>query len=475
MKNQDLTKEKELLSLAQKDKYAFDAIYRYFMGDVYRFAYSLSNNQHEAEDLTSQAFVEFYGKLATFEWREISLKYWLFRTVRNIWYTKSRKTKLESYNDEGTSDQEYEISFVDEIINKDLLEQVRLEIQKLSSPEQEVINLRIWEGMQFSEIAELQSEPEPTVKKRFYRAIEKVKKSLESKEKKFVFALPLLFTAIKQTGNHTAYAAPTALAATNFAIASMNAASTSSIASVKAFLATKAGIALLAGTVCLVTVGGVSGTYLAVKAKPGLKDMFNKVAQIENKSSKKEPTPSPTPSVQPTPSPTPEPQVLEYKDETLRVTFSYHKAFEVKENTSNSKYYLTAKVPTEMHNSFYPYMHILLSEMPQVGPIGLTAVKTDIFSESMELPSGELMIRRMYKATPKSSAYSIEYYKYLPSADSCLMFYSAQDGKSIRDMFSKGCYLPLTTDNKLIVAMFSDSLDYDFSKFDNLAKTIVSY
>lgn len=58
----DLKREKELLEKARNKKESFEGLYSYFINDVYRFAYSILNDKHNAEDITSRAFMEFYKK-----------------------------------------------------------------------------------------------------------------------------------------------------------------------------------------------------------------------------------------------------------------------------------------------------------------------------------------------------------------------------------------------------------------------------
>jgi RNA polymerase sigma factor (sigma-70 family) len=215
----NLKYEKDLLLSIKQDKNRFGELYKYFVNDVYRFSYSILNNQHDAEDTTSQAFIELYKNIEKFEWQEISLKYWLFKTVRNLSYKKIGKEKrlLNLDKDEDIDKyQEQEISFVDQIMNLELVEQVKAEIQKLSPIEQELINLRIWEGLSFKEIAELQDSTENTSIKRFSRAIQKLKNVMDSKGIKSLLALPFLYSAIKQSGTAHAYLAPTSLIESNF-------------------------------------------------------------------------------------------------------------------------------------------------------------------------------------------------------------------------------------------------------------------
>jgi len=213
MRTHNLDQEKRLLLSAQKELKNFDELYKYFINDVYRFSFSIVNNSHDAEDITSRVFIELYKKLTDFVWQDISLKRWLFRCARNFSYEKFREPIHEELDELYHTPEEYEISFVDEIINKETINYVKTEIQKLNPLEQETITLRIWEGMQFNEIASLQDQSIDAVKKRFYRSIEKIKKVMKDKRYIALLSLPSLLTTIFLVGATPSYAAPHALSA----------------------------------------------------------------------------------------------------------------------------------------------------------------------------------------------------------------------------------------------------------------------
>jgi RNA polymerase sigma factor (sigma-70 family) len=261
MNKPDLEKEKFLFDKVKESKKNFDEIYKYFLNDVYRFSYSLLNNRHDAEDIASQTFITFYNKFDSLEWQGISLKYWLFTTARNLCLKKFNKPQNETLDENYHVNEETEISFVDQIINLELVEQVKSEIQSLNPIEQEVINLRIWEGMQFNEIAKIQHASEDTTKKRFYRSIEKIKKSLESKNIRSLIAFSILFTAIKQVSTVHAYSAPLALSEASFISGKFiknNMVMDPTKNTIKTFLTSKAGITtILLFTITFATVAGV--------------------------------------------------------------------------------------------------------------------------------------------------------------------------------------------------------------------------
>jgi RNA polymerase sigma-70 factor (ECF subfamily) len=251
------------------------------------------NNRENAEDITSKTFILLYQKIDLFEWKGISLKNWLFQTSRNFAYDKYREVTTENFDEEFHSENEYEISFVDEIMDKDLLEKVRKEIELLSPIEQEVINLRIWEGMQFNEIAEIQNASEVTTKQRFYRSIEKIKKNLEKKNIRPLIALPLIFTAISQVGDSTAYAAPMSLTSVGISALVTKTTMSTTLTSIKAFLASKAGAAAIIATI-LAGSAGTAGVYYANNKNKKTTDT-TPVAQT---------TSTPTPTNPPSPTPT---------------------------------------------------------------------------------------------------------------------------------------------------------------------------
>lgn len=280
MKNQNLEQEKLMLEAAKKDKKKFDDIYKYFLNDVYRFSYSLVNNTQDAEDICSQAFIEFYKKLDTYEWQNISMKFWLFRAVRFISYKKFKTPSTEDLDENYHTKEDFEISFVDQIMNLELVEEVKKEIQNLKPISQELINLRIWEGLSFKEIAEIQDESENTIKTRFYRSIEKVKAELKKKNLTMFAAFPPLFTSIKQAGYTSNYTAPIELSSVEFEVILKN----NSIIS-KTFTLTKTKIALSIAVSIGLTASAVGGGVYYINNR------LNKSKQIQTNQAQVTPIP----------------------------------------------------------------------------------------------------------------------------------------------------------------------------------------
>ncbi len=174
MHKTDLTTEKVLLEKAQQSTEEFAGLYNYFVKDVYRFSYAMLLDQGEAEDVTSQVFLEFYRKIQEITWQGVSLKNWLFTTARFTIYRKWNKPATYEYNDDLHTEQEAEISFTDQIITQDLISHVQRELNNLQPEEKEIIVMRVWNNVSFAEIAGSINLGESGAKMRFYRAIEKL-------------------------------------------------------------------------------------------------------------------------------------------------------------------------------------------------------------------------------------------------------------------------------------------------------------
>lgn len=135
----------------------------------------------------------------------------MVRVVRNqaykLYSRNLKQVTLEERNEQAIAFTEsfYEPSIEDVVINKDLVQKVKAEINKLKPAEREVINLRIWEEMDFKEISNLTGVKESTLKMRFYRSINKIQNQFPNT----IVSTAGIITAIKFVGTGTIFATTT--------------------------------------------------------------------------------------------------------------------------------------------------------------------------------------------------------------------------------------------------------------------------
>jgi RNA polymerase sigma-70 factor, ECF subfamily len=100
--------EAEAIRLAQQgDAGAFERIYRLHGRRVYALCLRMLGNPAEAEDLTQEAFLQLFRKIATFR-GESAFSTWLHRLAVNVVLMKLRKKTLSETPLEDNSDQEDE-------------------------------------------------------------------------------------------------------------------------------------------------------------------------------------------------------------------------------------------------------------------------------------------------------------------------------------------------------------------------------
>ncbi len=174
-------------------------VYKNFVNDVYRYSYFLLRNKEQAEDVTSEVFMSFFEK-KTLETVQ-SPKQYLISMTRNIIFDKFKETKTQSLDElESNFVQIQADGQVDKtVIDEELLNLIKRKIDTLDDQTREVIILKVWEELQFNEIADVVKESESTVKLRYYRGIEKLKIKLGEKKpgkKLYSLSLPLIIAAV---------------------------------------------------------------------------------------------------------------------------------------------------------------------------------------------------------------------------------------------------------------------------------------
>jgi RNA polymerase sigma-70 factor, ECF subfamily len=155
--------EADAIRLAQQgDANAFERIYSLHSRRVYALCLRMVGNMAEAEDLTQDAFLQLFRKIATFR-GESAFSTWLHRLAVNVVLMKLRKKKLAETSIEETNDPDDESSGLRrELGATDLLlsgsiDRVHLEraIEQLPPGYKQVFVLHDIQGFEHNEIAGL--------------------------------------------------------------------------------------------------------------------------------------------------------------------------------------------------------------------------------------------------------------------------------------------------------------------------------
>ena len=181
----------DLLLLAKKgDGRAFEHIVLATESAVYNLALSILKRKEDAEDVTQETYLRL--------WRAItdtsieSPKSYILRTARNLALDVIRKNSKREDTDtviQG-AEEEFEIESEDTdpaarpdlaYLQKAERQAVRESINELPTSARELIILRDLEGLPYSEIAKVLGIPEGTIKSKLFRARERLRKIILSK------------------------------------------------------------------------------------------------------------------------------------------------------------------------------------------------------------------------------------------------------------------------------------------------------
>lgn len=160
---------------------------------VFTLALNISRNREDAEEITQDAFMKAYGKLASFR-RDSRFSTWLYRIVYNEAVTRMRKRKLQTVEledeiMENTRDGEVE----DEIHQMDETEQkavIAWILDSLPVTDRVLVTLFYLENQTIGEISQVTGMGESNVKVRLHRTRKKLFASLhqyiEQKDYNFI-------------------------------------------------------------------------------------------------------------------------------------------------------------------------------------------------------------------------------------------------------------------------------------------------
>ena len=139
------------------------------INSAYRFAFTYTNNQQDAEDVVSESIIKAINASGNLK-DSSKVKTWFFRIVSNTAISYINRNKKVIPFDEITDDETYLDSY-----NFSSLNDV---IEKLSKEYLEIITLRYFEDMKLKDISEVIGVNENTVKTRLYKALKILKKEV---------------------------------------------------------------------------------------------------------------------------------------------------------------------------------------------------------------------------------------------------------------------------------------------------------
>ncbi len=147
----------------------FEAAYRKYFDDVFRYLRGLTANESLAEELTQETF--FRAMKAIRQYRgESELRVWLCSIARNLWLTHCRKQKHLTGGEVPETCPAPDADLTDMIADKEAARRIHRVLHAMREPYKEVFSLRVFGELSFREIGELFEKTEHWACVTFHRA-----------------------------------------------------------------------------------------------------------------------------------------------------------------------------------------------------------------------------------------------------------------------------------------------------------------
>ncbi len=167
-----------LVRVGQRDRAAFELLYRRYVRSVFGLALRRLGDRHRAEDATQEAFTAIWRAASTYRPDRGPAAGWLYAVARNAVVDRFRAARPgadgelpELVSAEAGPAEQAEQSYVSWRVHRAL--------EELQPREREVVELAYWSGMSQSEVAEQLGLPLGTVKTRTRTGLARLASLLE--------------------------------------------------------------------------------------------------------------------------------------------------------------------------------------------------------------------------------------------------------------------------------------------------------
>ena len=155
----------------------FEKIYTTYFRDVYLYIRRLSNDDHIAEEITSEAFFKAMNSINSFR-GDCDIRVWLCQIAKNCYYSYLRKVG-QSDCTEDMQIAEQGVSLEERLVQKDQATQIRKILHNIPDPYKEVLMWRVFAELSFRQIGQMFGKSESWACVTYHRARNKIKKRLE--------------------------------------------------------------------------------------------------------------------------------------------------------------------------------------------------------------------------------------------------------------------------------------------------------
>ena len=155
----------------------FEQIYTTYFRDVYLYICKLSNNEHIAEEITSETFFNAMKSIDNFR-GDCDIRVWLCQIAKNCYYSYIKKANRTECID-NVEIAEQGASFEERLFRHDTAMQIQKILHDIPEPYKEVFMWRVYAELSFKQIGQMFGKSENWACVTYHRARNKIKEKLE--------------------------------------------------------------------------------------------------------------------------------------------------------------------------------------------------------------------------------------------------------------------------------------------------------
>ena len=155
----------------------FEKIYTTYFRDVFLYIRRLSNDEHIAEEITSETFFKAMNSIDSFR-GDCDIRVWLCQIAKNCYYSYLKKAgRVDSIEDIEIAEQG--ISLEERLSQQDQAVQIQKILHDIPDPYKEVFMWRVFAELSFKQIGQIFGKSENWACVTYHRARNKIKERLE--------------------------------------------------------------------------------------------------------------------------------------------------------------------------------------------------------------------------------------------------------------------------------------------------------
>jgi RNA polymerase sigma-70 factor (ECF subfamily) len=171
----ELEEERKEILAAQRDRAAFAPLYDRYVDQIYAYAYTLTKDKEQAEDVTAATFAKAIEELPRFQWRGVPYSAWLYRVAGNLVSRERRRPGWIELSPHMAGDAVDPAAAAEAL---DRAEEVRAAVALLPADQRQAVVLRFSGELRNREIAEIMERSEGAVKLLTFRALTTLRRRL---------------------------------------------------------------------------------------------------------------------------------------------------------------------------------------------------------------------------------------------------------------------------------------------------------